>query len=85
MLVTPHLVQPIEPGVRVELPTDHLIEPTQKEFYWDGLIEGPPREPDGTEDARTGSNEVIDEPTPGGFVGAVGYRITSPKPTGGIE
>ena len=40
LFVTPHLVQPLEPGTELALPTDAYIEPTLAEFYWDGRIEG---------------------------------------------
>jgi pilus assembly protein CpaC len=56
MIVTPHLVKPIEPGVEFELPTDHYIEPSLVEFYWDGRIEGraPKEEDEGSESAAAG-------------------------------
>jgi pilus assembly protein CpaC len=47
LIVTPHLVQPMPPGTEFELPTDHYLEPTPFEFYWDGLIEGrQPKKPE---------------------------------------
>jgi len=53
LFVTPHLVQPLEEGTTIQLPTDQYIEPTLAEFYWDGRIEGrTPREEDKEEDAE---------------------------------
>jgi Flp pilus assembly secretin CpaC len=45
MIVTPRLVKPTG-HERIELPTDHYIEPTKGEFYWDGLIQGRPEKPE---------------------------------------
>lgn len=70
LFVTPHIVQPLEPGTKIPLPTDSYIEPTMAEFYWDGRIEGrAPREEDEKkstkegathEDAWSGEPEVSD-------------------------
>jgi pilus assembly protein CpaC len=96
LIVTPHLVQPIQPGTRLALPTDHYVEPTLMDFYWHGRIEGKQPEPDQSEarqsratgaqvdEALFGRNDGEEDPT-GGFVGSVGYRIKPPTPTGGIK
>jgi len=55
MIVTPRLVKPVGPE-RVELPTDHYIEPTKAEFYWDGLIQGRPERREDS-DAEPGDDE----------------------------
>jgi pilus assembly protein CpaC len=65
MIVTPHLVQPLAPGTEIELPTDHYIEPSLLEFYWDGRIEGrspiaPPKQDTATHES--GSDEKFTEP-----------------------
>lgn len=63
IVVTPRLVHPLEAGTKVPLPTDVYIEPTRKEFYWDGKIEGAMR-PEGSrsaaraEPARTDSTPI---------------------------
>jgi pilus assembly protein CpaC len=66
LIVTPHLVQPLAAGTKIELPTDHYIEPTLLEFYWDGRIEGrsptlPSDEKEGTE-ANGGEEEKFTQP-----------------------
>jgi len=58
MIVTPRLVKPVGPD-RIELPTDHYIEPTKGEFYWDGLIEGRP-----TRREDSDVEPAYDEPSP---------------------
>jgi len=42
IMVTPHLAQPLRPD-QIRLPTDSFIEPTDKEFYLMGRLEGRPR------------------------------------------
>lgn len=126
VIITPHLVTPMPAGTVIELPTDHYIQPTMLEFYWDGRIEGrasreleektkadkaaraaraerterAKREtaaPDAGTDSEPslqdawGAVEALEmgdfaaELPHGGFVGPVGYRIESPRPTGGIQ
>ena len=43
IMVTPHLARPI-PRDQIRLPTDDFIEPTDKEFYLMGRLEGKPAE-----------------------------------------
>lgn len=109
--MTPHLVEPIEAGVKLALPTDHFIEPTLSEFYWDGRLEGRAPLPKGDEkdekdENKEGRSSALDQGAQstdlaqgaagyidgteaeialGGFMGPTGYRIESPKPTGGIQ
>jgi pilus assembly protein CpaC len=127
VILTPHIVTPLPEGTEIELPTDHYIQPTMLEFYWDGRIEGrapkeleekakadkaarekrkaaskeekteavPEAEPSLQEawgavqeidlSEPDGMGDIAGEPTSGGFVGPVGYRIESPRPTGGIQ
>lgn len=55
IVVTPRLVHPLEAGTKVPLPTDFYIEPTRKEFYWDGNIEGALRPERSRPTAKAGS------------------------------
>lgn len=66
LIVTPHLVQPLEAGTKIDLPTDHFIEPTLLEFYWDGRIEGrspnPPSKDEEAKEANEGENDKFTQP-----------------------
>ena len=52
IMVTPHLARPI-PKDQIRLPTDDFIEPTDKEFYLLGRLEGKPRDGDGQSNSTT--------------------------------
>jgi len=43
IIVTPHLVKPLNMA-KQSLPTDNYIEPNDLEFYFEGLLEGRPKE-----------------------------------------
>ena len=68
IIVTPHIVKPLGPGPH-PLPTDHYIEPTDREFYLEGRIEGSAAGPGPTSGAL---------PT-GGFIGDLGHRVSVPR------
>ena len=56
--LTPRLAKPIDPN-NVKLPTDSFIEPSDRDFYFFGRMEGRAPEqsetPSGTEDGTEGS------------------------------
>jgi pilus assembly protein CpaC len=58
IMVTPRLAKPIDPN-NVKLPTDSFIEPSDRDFYFFGRMEGRAPEqsetPSGTEDGTEGS------------------------------
>ncbi len=62
LIATPHLVQPLAPGTELPLPTDHYIEPTLFEFYWEGRIEG--RAPLDKESPVTAASPTREEAPP---------------------
>jgi pilus assembly protein CpaC len=75
LLVTPHLVKPLDPG-RPTLPTDHYIEPNDYEFYLLGRLEGRREGP--LFGRRTGADAGG---APGeGLLGDHGYRMPVPAP-----
>jgi len=55
IMVTPHLAKPIHPD-DIRLPTDSFIEPTDKEFYLMGRLEGKPREGQVSDDGGVDSD-----------------------------
>lgn len=61
ILITPRLVKPVPPG-RLKLPTEGFVQPTSKEQYLDGLLEG--------EAASSTESQ-----TPKGIDGAHGHQL----------
>lgn len=57
IMVTPHLARPISRD-QIRLPTDDFIEPTDKEFYLLGRLEGKPRDGDGQSNSTTNGGSV---------------------------
>jgi pilus assembly protein CpaC len=55
IMVTPHLAKPIRPD-QISLPTDSFIEPTDKEFYLMGRLEGKPRDGESSEEGGVDSD-----------------------------
>jgi pilus assembly protein CpaC len=65
MIATPRLVKPLGEGPH-PLPTDHQIEPTDYEFYMEGLLEGRLGQPG---QRATAGN--------GGLIGPAGHHVSS--------
>ena len=55
IMVTPRLAKPIRPD-QIRLPTDSFIEPTDKEFYLMGRLEGKPRESSSSDEGGVDSD-----------------------------
>jgi len=66
MIVTPHLVKPLDPGPP-HLPTDYFVEPNALEFYFLGRLEGRAGRGD-TESA------ALEE---GGLIGDAGHEVAA--------
>ena len=58
ILVTPRLAQPLRPD-EISLPTDNFVEPTAREFYLMGKLEGKPRDEEASGSAA-GSDGGVD-------------------------
>ena len=65
IMVTPHLAKPIHPD-QIRLPTDSFIEPSDKDFYLMGRMEGKP--PKQRDESEVGSDK-------GGIEGSYGQQI----------
>lgn len=69
ILVTPHLARPI-PKNQIRMPTDSFIEPTDKEFYLMGRLEGKPRD-----EKDAGSTPTAANADAGGVDSDFGHEI----------
>ncbi len=78
LIVTPHLVKPLEPG-RPPLPTDHFVEPSAFEFYFFGALEGRAAEDSaetkGENNQKQDSDVRLSSDVPSGLIGQAGQRL----------